>query len=94
MTSGAEKHINSNSTFSENSDQWRCKGRKLMEDGHVAEAINAFDKAIRLSPSCSACYFHRGVCHYMLGRYRSAARDMKVASIMGCDEALLWSSRW
>jgi hypothetical protein len=47
--------------------------------------------AIDRNTGFAEAFFKRGVCYYLLGNSRLAARDLEAASLLGCQEALLWS---
>ncbi len=63
-----------------------------MEEGTYSQSIKAFDRAIHENAEFGDAYFARGICHYKLGFYHSSAHDMTAAAILGCDDAVLWSS--
>lgn len=59
--------------------------------GVYAEALEVLDSAIEVDLTFAAAYFCRGACHYRLGNYRQAGLDLEAASILGCEDAQLWS---
>jgi tetratricopeptide (TPR) repeat protein len=71
--------------------QWAEKGRKLYLSGAYSEARHAFNAAIKMAPGYGRAYLDRGVCHYELGNYRRAAEDLNAATLLGCEDAQLWS---
>ena len=50
-------------------------GRKLMEQGKLAEAVDALTKAIQLDPKMALAYNARGYAHYRLREYSAAIAD-------------------
>jgi tetratricopeptide (TPR) repeat protein len=67
------------------------KGRQLTQLGDYPNAIEAFDLAIDQYREFAEAYFRRGACYYMLGYYRRATDDLNAASLLGCQDAQLWS---
>jgi tetratricopeptide (TPR) repeat protein len=67
------------------------KGRQLTRLGDYPNAIEAFDLAIDQNREFAEAYFRRGACYYMLGYYRRATDDLNAASLLGCQDAQLWS---
>ena len=70
---------------------WYEEGCKLTRAGKLSEAITAFTEAIDRNTGLAEAFFKRGVCYYLLGNSRLSAHDLEVASLLGCQEALLWS---
>jgi tetratricopeptide (TPR) repeat protein len=70
---------------------WYEEGCKLKGAGKLSEAVAAFTVAIDRNTGFAEAFFKRGVCYYLLGNRRLAARDLEAASLLGCQEALLWS---
>jgi tetratricopeptide (TPR) repeat protein len=70
---------------------WYDKGQRLMLSEKYAEAINAYCRAIDQNTGLAEAYFRRGACYYVLGHYRKAADDLNAASLLGCQDAQLWS---
>lgn len=73
------------------SRQWCRKGKDLLQAGAVADALAAFEAAIRNDTRNAQAYWGRGVCRYQLGLYRMATEDMNAAALLGCRDAQLWS---
>lgn len=73
------------------SQYWYEEGCKLTRAGKLAEAVNAFTAAIDHHTGFAEAFLKRGVCYYWLGNRRMAAHDLEAASLLGCQEALLWS---
>ena len=67
------------------------EGCKLKHAGKLSEAVTAFTVAIDRNTGFAEAFFKRGVCYYLLGNSRLAAHDLEAASLLGCQEALLWS---
>jgi len=63
----------------------------LKHAGKLSEAVTAFTVAIDRNTGFAEAFFKRGVCYYLLGNSRLAAHDLEAASLLGCQEALLWS---
>lgn len=81
-----------NGSISERCTQsWHKKGCILAKAGKLAEAITAFTLAIDGNDGLAEAYFRRGVCYYLLGNCRMAALDLNAASLLGYQDALLWS---
>jgi tetratricopeptide (TPR) repeat protein len=72
-------------------NSWYEEGCKLKRAGKLAEAVTAFTEAIDRNTGFAEAFFKRGVCYYLLGNGRLAAHDLEAASLLGCQEALLWS---
>jgi Flp pilus assembly protein TadD len=70
---------------------WYAEGCKLTRAGKLSEAVTAFTEAIDCNTEIAEAFFKRGVCYYLLGNGRLAAHDLEAASLLGCQEALLWS---
>jgi tetratricopeptide (TPR) repeat protein len=70
---------------------WYEEGCKLKRAGKLSEAVAAFTEAIDRNAGFAGAFFKRGVCYYLLGNSRLAAQDLEAASLLGCQEALLWS---
>jgi Flp pilus assembly protein TadD len=71
--------------------RWYEEGRRLASGGHLAQAVSALTRAIDGRGGFAEALFERGVCYALLGRRRSAIRDLQAAALLGCQEALLWS---
>ncbi len=67
------------------------EGRRLTRLGDYSNALQAFDLAIDQNREFAEAYFRRGACYYMLGYYRRATEDLNAASLLGCQDAQLWS---
>ena len=70
---------------------WYEEGCKLKHAGKLSEAVAAYTVAIDRNTGFAEAFFKRGVCYYLLGNSRLAAHDLEAASLLGCQEALLWS---
>ncbi|MGB5425048.1 MAG: hypothetical protein WBN03_22975 [Desulfobacterales bacterium] len=70
---------------------WYEEGCKLKRAGKLSEAVTAFTEAIDRNAGFAEAFFKRGVCYYLLGNSRLAGQDLEAASLLGCQEALLWS---
>jgi len=70
---------------------WYVKGCLLADAGRLTEAVTAFSAAIDGKDELARAYFRRGVCHYLLSNDRQASMDLDAASLLGCQDALLWS---
>ena len=81
-----------NSNFSANArDKAYAEGCRLTRAGKFAEAIEPFSQAIEKNINRAEAYFRRGVCHYLLGNYQMATHDMDAATVLGCQDAQMWS---
>ncbi len=70
---------------------WYKRGLALLDSADFREALEAFDRAIDENTGLAEAYLFRGVCRYKLGYYRQAAADMDAATVLGCEDAQLWS---
>jgi hypothetical protein len=70
---------------------WYKEGCKLKHTGKLSEAVTEFTVAIDRNTGFAEAFFKRGLCYYLLGDSRLAAYDLAAASLLGCQEALLWS---
>ena len=68
-----------------------AKGCRLTRAGKLEEAVGVFTKAIEIDNHRAEAYFRRGVCHYRLGNYHLAVDDMDAATVLGCQDAQMWS---
>ena len=68
-----------------------AEGCRLSRIGKLSEAIGAFTLAIENNINRAEAYFKRGVCHYLLGSYQMATNDMDAATVLGCQDAQMWS---
>ena len=57
-------------------DRWFGKGLDFMEDESLREAIEAFSRAIAISPDNPYIYAYRARCHWANGELDHAARDL------------------
>ena len=55
------------------------EGARLMQEGHLGEAIEAFDKALRLNPRSATSYNGRGVAFNELAQNQRALKDYDAA---------------
>jgi tetratricopeptide (TPR) repeat protein len=72
-------------------EKWAAQGERLMASAAWADALDAFDRAIAEDTGMADAYLGRGACHYKLGHFRQAATDMDAATLLGCEDAQLWS---
>ncbi len=68
-----------------------AEGCRLSRTGKLSEAVGAFTLAIENNINRAEAYFRRGVCHYRLGNYQMATNDMDAATVLGCQDAQMWS---
>lgn len=62
------------------------RGERLLREGDFANALVAFDEAIRAAPSDAVLYFRRGVSHKQLGHFPQAVEDYEKAIALGFRE--------
>ena len=74
-----------------NAHEWYDKGCELKRAGKLMEAVASFKKAIDYDTQFADAYFTRGACYYLLGQYQLAGMDMDAATLLGCQDAQLWS---
>lgn len=74
-----------------NAHEWYDKGCELKRAGNLMEAVASFKKAIDCDAQFADAYFTRGACYYLMGRYQLAGMDMDAATLLGCQDAQLWS---
>ena len=67
------------------------EGCRLTRVGKLSEAVGVFTLAIESNLNRAEAYFRRGVCHYLLGNCQMAANDMNAATVLGCQDAQMWS---
>jgi eukaryotic-like serine/threonine-protein kinase len=60
-------------------DAWQSVGRSLLQLGRVAEALEALDHCIQVSPSAADCFGQRGLLHGSQGRCNEMDADMRQA---------------
>ena len=72
--------------------EWYRRGHHLMLEGRYSESIEVYTMAIASNIECAKAYFGRGACHYKLGHYRQAEKDIKAAALLGCEDALFWTN--
>jgi hypothetical protein len=70
---------------------WDKEGCKLKHAGKLAEAVTEFTLAIGRTTGFAEAFFKRGLCYCLPGDSRLAAYDLAAASLLVCQEALLWS---
>jgi tetratricopeptide (TPR) repeat protein len=80
-----------NQTKDRTAHAWYEEGCKLKHAGKLSEAVTAFTVAIDRKTGFAEAFFKRGLCYYLIGNSRLAAYDLEAASLLGCQEALLWS---
>ena len=68
-----------------------AEGCRLARAGKLSEAVDVFTEAIKHDIQRAEAYFRRGVCHYRLGNYLLAVDDMDAATVLGCQDAQMWS---
>ena len=74
-----------------NAHEWYDRGCELKRAGNLREAVVSFSKAIDCNTQFAEAYFTRGASYYLLGQYRLAGMDMDAATLLGCQDAQLWS---
>ena len=74
-----------------NAHEWYDKGCEQKRTGNLMEAAASFKKAIDCDTQFADAYFTRGACYYLMGQYQLAGMDMDAATLLGCQEAQLWS---
>ena len=75
----------------DNAHAWYDKGCEFKRAGNLKAAVESFSKAIDCDTQFARAYFTRGASYYLLGRYRLAGIDMDAATLLGCQDAQLWS---
>src|SRR5206468_2062548 len=63
----------------ETADLYHSRGRKLLLDGHFAEAIELLTLALKVDPKHSLAYNARGFAYYRLKQYPQAIADLDEA---------------
>lgn len=69
------------------------RGLRLYEQGRYAEAIAAFEQALRLQPDFAAAYSARGSANYYAGQYERALNDFQQALDLGSVGAQEYRNR-
>ncbi|GAC1651457.1 MAG: hypothetical protein NVS4B12_22250 [Ktedonobacteraceae bacterium] len=64
---------------SKTKQEWVDDGNTLFNTGRYMEALNAFDRAIRIDPTYADAYEGRGSVLYLLGRYAEALASYEQA---------------
>lgn len=62
------------------------RGLALMKQGRYAEALQAYDQALVLTPQDANALINRGVVHYELGNFRQALADQSAALALRPDD--------
>ena len=68
-------------------------GSALLDEGKIEEAINHYNKAIRLKPYYADAYYNRGNAYTKLGQYQRAIEDYNEAISLKPDYANAYSNR-
>jgi tetratricopeptide (TPR) repeat protein len=72
---------------------WFEKGYAYHEAKEYQDAINAYTKAIELSPKNPVGYYNRGIAYRELGNYNQAIADYTNAIKLDHKDALTYKSR-
>ena len=65
----------------------------LVDKGKIEEAIEHYNKAIRLAPEYDIAYNNRGIAYTKLGRYQMAIEDYNKAIHLEPDNADAYNNR-
>ena len=76
-----------------NAEAWNNKGVALGTLGDYADAINAYDEAIRLEPSFAEAWNNKGIALDSLGNYTDAIRAYDEAIRLKPSFAEAWNNR-
>ena len=68
-------------------EAWMVKGQELFKSGNPAAAIDAFSKAIELTPENAATYYNRGILYMKSGAEAESIDDFKAAARLGHEKA-------
>lgn len=66
-------------TDSEKAKEWLAKGRNLVFEKKIEQAMEAFNKAIELAPGLSMAYVYRGNAYDIKGEFERAMADYEKA---------------
>lgn len=77
--------------INEKSPDWYERATGLAGEGRLAEAVEILSLGILNRHRLAESFFQRAVCHYRLGNHRMARQDLNAASLLGCEDALMWS---
>jgi tetratricopeptide (TPR) repeat protein len=69
------------------------KGTEYLELGQYQNAIEEYDKAIRLKPNNAGTYYDRGMAYHHLGQYQSAIEDYSKAIELDPKNAEVYNTR-
>lgn len=72
---------------------WNNKGVKLEKAGKYAEAIKAYDQAIKLNPKYIEAWNNKGVALFNLGRYEVSIRVYEQAIKLDPNDADVWYNK-
>jgi len=65
----------------------------LTKEGKINEAINYYNKAIRIKPDQADAYNNRGIVYAKLGQYQLAIKDFNKAIALQPDNANIYTNR-
>jgi Tfp pilus assembly protein PilF len=68
-------------------------GAVLFEEGKTGEAIDHYNKVIRIKPDFALAYYNRGLAYAKLGRYQSAVEDFNKAISLKQDDVDTYDNR-
>ena len=57
----------------------RGKARSFLQTGHLADAVDWFDRAVEREPEFAGTYLNRGIAHDLAGDYEAALADYERA---------------
>ena len=64
-------------------ETWNSKGNALFNLGKYAEAIKAYDQAIKLNPNDADVWYNKGIALEKLGKYEEANKCFVKAKELG-----------
>lgn len=76
-----------------NAEMWNNKGVALEKAGKYAEAIKAYDQAIKLNPKYIEAWNNKGVALFNLGRYEVSIRVYEQAIKLDPNDADVWYNK-
>jgi tetratricopeptide (TPR) repeat protein len=74
-------------------EEWYNKGWALGNQGKYAEAIQAYDEAIRLDPEDAGPWNDKGSALYNLGKYAEAIQAYDEAIRLDPGDAIAWYNK-
>jgi tetratricopeptide (TPR) repeat protein len=69
------------------------QGEALRRQGMLAEALDAYGRALALDPDDTTAWINKGVTLSMLGRYQEALAAFDRAFALDSDNAAVWEYR-